>query len=113
MMERKNEDQKITVEAFQMEWPHLTKKQQEQNPLIYRYALNYIKSRKALEGFKAKRINQANTKGTKITFERMKTATEMAEYARELNMEYESLIEQIPELKAAVNAAREAMDEMH
>lgn len=100
------EKPKVSVEGFSMVWPHLTKQEQEKNPLMYQYAVNCIKSKKALEGFRAMRICKANSKGTKITFKRMRTATEMYEYTRELNDECDCIVNQIPELKAAVDAAR-------
>lgn len=101
-------DPKIKVAGFQMEWPHLTKKEQEENPLMYQYALSYIKSKKALEGFRAKRINKANSRGTKITFEAFESIEEAGAYMKELNEEGEKIIEQIPEMAAAVKAMKEA-----
>lgn len=97
---------KVSVEGFSMEWPHLTKKQQEENPMMYKYALNYIKSTKATEGFKAKRICKPTSKGTKISFERFKNQDDLGEYCHNLNQEFDEIVENIPELKAAVEAAR-------
>lgn len=78
----------ISVRGFALTWPALTAKMQQEKPLEYEQCLLYIRREKLCNGFVAKRICKANSKGTKITFEKVQTREEAKEAAGKLIDEY-------------------------
>ena len=78
----------ISVRGFALTWPGLTAKMQQENPLEYDLCILYIKREKLNNGFVAKRICKANSKGTKITFEKVQTREEAKKAAEQLIDEY-------------------------
>ncbi len=83
----------VTVIGYQMNYPKLTDKLKNTNVKAYNGALYNAKVNEARKGMIATKINKANSKGTKITFDSCKSIEEFDKYCDELNNEFEKIKE--------------------
>ena len=74
----------VSLRGFVFTWPLLTAKMQQENPVEYAKCILYIRRDKLCNGFVAKRICKANSKGTKITFEKVRSREDAKKAAEQL-----------------------------
>lgn len=74
----------IEVVEYQMEYPTLNLEAKKNNEKLFDYGFLYCYAKECKRGFKVKKVNKTNSKGTKFTYTGIKDKSDFEEYKKVL-----------------------------